>query len=667
MRYNEERCTVELSVRELCETALRSGDLGGNGTYEAMIDGARIHRQLQMEAGVYYNPEVSLTNTVMLDGMYYTVSGRADGVLREKEGLTVDEIKCVRKAMFFAPVPEVFVAQLKCYAYFLAVRDDLTSIRGRVTYYNTDTKKTKYFRYDFTVDELHAYYISLLKRVKRRAELVMKRKTERLPKAAAARFPYSGLREGQEIMIRECYRAIRKKKRLFIEAPTGTGKTVSSLYPAVRALGEGRIDKIFYLTAKASTRSEAFRAASALYSSGAPLRTVVVTAKEQMCICARRGIPSGTDNRCEPRECDCAKDYYERVDSAIFELIEGGNGYPRRLIEQTAKKYRVCPYELSLDLSELCDIVICDYNYAFDPSVYFRRYFSDNTRGERYIFLIDEAHNLADRARAMYSATLSRNRFEEAIGLFDPAENEPISACESALKAFMPMRALCREELTKDAQGNEMGYFSAKTPLPSFCEAMELFKHKSDAWLRKHREHPSAPAFSRLASDVRRFLLVNEYFDKGFLTYVQIFGGDITVQTCCLDPSAIMNALLSRASSSVLFSATLAPDEYYRSLLGGAKSSEYVSLPSPFDPARLSVTVADYVSTRYGERDKHAARFATLIAASVTSRAGNYIAYFPSYSVLEDVLGVFKRKYPRVETVVQKRNMSAKEKEEFLM
>lgn len=667
MRYNKDRCAIEISVRSLCETALKSGDLGISApSFRAMADGAKIHRKLQSEAGGYYNPEVELSCTTLLDGVYYTVNGRADGVIRTENGIVADEIKCVKGSFFSEPPRDTHLAQMKCYAYFLCVRDELDEIDGRITYYNIDTGKTKYFNYHYTASELREFFVYLLKKIKRRALLCVNRETEILPQAKRAVFPYKELREGQEMMIRESYRAIKQGKRLFIEAPTGTGKTISALFPAVRALGDGRADKIFYLTAKASTRREAYRAASEICKAGTRLRTVVITAKEQLCTCSAKRLIGGAKNYCNGCDCENANGYYDRVEDAVFELIESGNGYPRNLICEVARKHRVCAYELSLDLSELCDIIICDYNYAFDPSVYFRRYFAEE-RGEKYIFLIDEAHNLADRARDMYSAILNRKAFEDACLLFSADESEPISYCESAIKAFSSMKALCKEELIRDADGQERGFFAAREPVVSFMEAMELFKKKSEIWIKKHQDRPSADEFELVVANVRKFLLVNEYFDKGFLTYVQILNGDISVQTCCLDPSPIMNSLLNRAKASILFSATLTPTEYFCDVLGGGRHAQCISLPSPFDKKNLCVAVADYVSTRYGEREKNTSRFASIIAASVISKKGNYIAYFPSYDCLDEVHKIFKRKYPKVETVVQQRNMTFKEKEDFLL
>ncbi len=670
MRYNQETCAIEMSVRCLCELAMKHGDLGGAyyGNAEAMADGAAIHRQLQAEAGGFYHAEESLTNTTVYGGVQITVSGRADGVIRHADGLEVDEIKCVKGYVFSTPPKEIFLAQMKCYAYFLAVREELEEIRARLTYYHVETKKIKYFHYRFRTDELRLFYTGLLAKIERWARLLIQHETETLPQAANALFPYPELREGQELMIREVFSTLRRGKRLFVEAPTGTGKTMSALYPAIRALGEGYIQKIFYLTAKASTGREAYRAVAKLFESGVSTRTVMITAKEQICLCGNRLLEPlcGKRNLCNPKDCEFAKGYYDRVDDALWELLQGGNGYPRQRICEVAKRYRVCPYELSLDLSEFCDVIICDYNYAFDPSVYFRRYFSSDTTGEKYAFLIDEAHNLADRARDMYSATLRASELERLRAAIPEEEERLTHSVDAIVMTVRRLRHLCRGEIVKDADGNEMGFYMSRKPLTNLNEELEIFRKKCEEWLKKNEEHPLATAVDGVSSQVRRYLAIQEFFDDGFLCYVELLGGDVTVKTYCLDPSPTMDALLNRSASSILFSATLTPPEYFCDVLGGAKKAVSVSLPSPFDPENLCVTVADYISTRLEDREKNYVRYAAIIAATVSPKPGNYIAYFPSYACLEGVWQAFHRKYPRVETVVQKQGMGVAEKEEFL-
>ena len=663
MRYDQNTCTINTSVRSLCALAAKSGDLDEHrfGGIEALRNGAKVHKKLQSEAGGFYNSEVTLTNTTLCDGMYFSVSGRADGVIRSEGTVVVDEIKCVRSYDFYLPPKEAHLAQLKCYAYFLAVRDGLDTVKGRMTYYNTDNEKIKYFNYTFTLSELKKYYLSLLEAASPFARVLISRELDVLPSAKNAVFPYTELREGQQIMIKECYGAIKRGQRLFALAPTGTGKTISALFPAVRALGEKRVDRIFYLTAKASTSREAYAGASRLFSAGVGLRAIVQSSKENMCLCDRDGR-----THCDSSICPYAKGYYDKVNAALVELLGGTNGYPVKLIRDTAKKHGVCPYELSLDLSEYCDVIICDYNYAFDPSVYLRRYFGDEGKSEKYVFLIDEAHNLADRAREMYSADLSLLEFSRVRELLLENDGEIDCAFGEITGKLSALRELCRDNVTRDANGLERGFYLSKEPIAELGEALELFKKKCESWLRRSREHEAFDAVDALCSRVRKYLCVEKYFDKGFLCYVELGGGDVTVKTYCLDPSKVMDTLLNRAVASVMFSATLTPMEYFTDVLGCSGSAVSVTLPSPFESDNLCVAVADYVSTRFEHRAANTARYVSAIAATVSARAGNYMVYFPSYDCLEKVYRAFSAKYPSVETVVQVRNMRHSHKEEFL-
>ncbi len=671
MRYNKDACAIEMSALELCAYASRKGNLD---TPQIFYDSSEYNEQelyyrLQAEAGSYYNTDVELSNTLSLSGIYFTVSIKADGVVRREGHTQIDKIKCVKGRAFMLPPDDFTLAMLKCSAYFLCVRDSLSEIWGRVDYYNTETKKIKYFKYKFSIESLKEFYISMLSKTEYRARLIMERELEDLPSAENAKFPYSHLREGQEQMIKECYSAIRRGKRLFAEAPTGTGKTISALFPAIRALGRGYCDKIFYLTPKTATRKEAFAAAAKLYAGGVRQRTVVVSAKEQMCICPAKA--QGIKNCCDSKICEYARGYYDRVDAALCEMLSSYRGYSRGLILDVAKKYKICPYELSLDLSELCDVIICDYNYAFDPLVYFRRYFGANCerKNEKYVFLIDEVHNLTDRAREMYSSELCMSMFADAKAQFslEPIYGEECKKLvEPIINAFLGIKKLCRDNIVRDEDGNERGFYIDSRPIEPLGRALEMFRKQSDAWISKNREHYFADILFSLSMQIKKYITVAEYFDNNFKTYAEIENRDIRVKLYCHDPSEIMSNLLQRASSSIMFSATLAPPEYFCDVLGGGKNAESIKLNSPFEGENLLVTVAKYINTRFEDREDNARKFATLIAATLSARAGNYIAYFPSYKCLEQTHKEFKEKYPKVETIVQKQYMNSSEREGFL-
>ena len=671
MIYNRETCAIEMFAEELCAIALRRGDLDGHNFSSDIrqLNTKDMYYRLQSEAGAYYNTDVELCNTVAVGELYYTVNLKADGVIRKGSQTVVDRIKCVSGRSAYAPPDEMTLGLLRCSAYFLAVRDGAEFIEGRVSYYNTDTGKLKYFKYRFATSELGRFYLGLIECIRFRAEIVAARVNEELDTARNARFPYGELRDGQETMIRESYSAIKRGKRIFIEAPTGTGKTMSALFPAIRALGEGFCDKIFYLTPKTATRREAFSAAAKLHSSGVMQRTVMINAKEHMCPCASRA--AGVKDACASRNCELARGYYDRVDAALREMLGQYRGYSASLISETAKKHRVCPYELSLDLSELCDVIICDYNYAFDPHVYFRRYFGaeGRVRGEKYVFLVDEAHNLADRAREMYSAELTASAFERvkaSIYPGDPSGADIEGLLAPVIATVRSVRRLCRDELIKDSDGQERGFYISSEAPENIVKSLEAFRKKADGWCKKNKEHPLYDMIDGLAFTVRRYITISEYADSNFRFYAEIADGDIRLKLYCIDPSEIMNSLLTRAASSIMFSATLTPPEYFCDVLGGGKKAEKLSLPSPFASEDLCVAVADYVNTRFDSRDDNAKRFATVIAATVASKHGNYIAYFPSYRCLEQTYQAFSKKYPGVETVVQKKNMAVWERESFL-
>ena len=671
MKYNFDACTVECDAYELCMLSQRSGNLGAytpKSTPAELADGGMYYK-IQSEAGAYYAPSVELSHTTDIEGVYFTLNAVADGIIRHDGYCIVDKIRVVKGRGAYLPPDVMTLALLRVYCFLYCERESANQVLARVTYYNLDTKKLKYFNYKYTREELKAFYFGMLQKIKYRIK-VEKTRAEVRQDLLSARFPYGELREGQEIMIRESHSAIKKGRRVFIEAPTGTGKTISALFPAVRALGEGYCDKIFYLTPKASTRREAFAAMSKLYASGSPLRTVIISAREQICPLGEYNAVNGKKRgACLSKTCAYADGYFDRLDNALCEMLENYTGYSSSLISQIAKKHRVCPYELSLDLSELCDVVICDYNYAFDPMVYFRRYFGDmaNGGGEKYTFLVDEAHNLLDRVRESYSVSLSYSDFRRVLRQIDSIDKSGAAELFSFVDgSFTRLRNLCKDTIVKDDNGERGFYISSHSTPEHFTRSLEQFVAKANELLFKNPLHYLAEEISELVFLVKRYLKINELFDGNFRFYVNVTYKDITAKCYCLDPSDLLNSLFLRAESAVLFSATLTPPEYFCSVLGGGRQARCVSLPSPFDPERLCVAVADYVNTRYDDREDNAKRFATVIAAAVKAKAGNYIAYFPSYKCLEQTYFAFKKKYPSVVTVLQKKNMSVGERQEFL-
>lgn len=664
MRYNAENDSVELSVEELRAAALGGGDLGGDSRRYGIRAAERAHISASLSAlyGLNYHFSVRLHNTVKNDDVYFCVEGLADGILCVEGQWFVDGFGRIRADAFMTPA----LAGLYCTAYFLCAQKELEGVTVRGVSLDGDDELSFSQRY-MTRDELREIYTSLLSRVVWRGKLLYDRAKVRLPETARLKFPYKTLRDSQTEMIKECYRDIKHGSRLFCQAPTGIGKTVSTLYPSVKCVGEGVADKIFYLTSKQSIRREAISAMVKLGESGSGLRTCVISARESACANAsakRRG--GRLSSNCKGELCPYAAGYYDRMPMALIDIVSSGDVYDGATIAKFAEKHKVCPYELSLDLSELCDVIICDYNYVFSPTVYLKRYFADvEARGEKYIFLVDEAHNLPQRARDMFSKRLVRATFER----LRDALNEDCDlrhACDDVIEAFGKLRLLCADNMKYFGDGQSAGY-SVERQLPEkLGAALDSFSKKCDAWMNKNPDHAARLFIEDLSFEIFEYKKIAERFDGGYLTFINVKGDDVSVLLYCLDPAPQLSMCFEKARAAVMFSATLTPAEYFADILGGGRRGVSVSFSSPFDPENLCVAVVDGVSTRYEDREKSYKKISSCIAATVSAKAGNYMVFFPSYSYMESVKEIFCQKYPRVRVLEQKKNMTLADKEQFL-
>jgi Rad3-related DNA helicase len=644
--------TVELLLHELCETVGGVNPLGELPSEEFYA--------CQGQSTLFpkgYMRNVSLCGRVDADGVHYELRGDADGSFFDGKVWTVDVVRMV-------DADEKIKTEWKSYGkllgFLLAMREGAAAVAVRVIAVGRNGEGIKTFCQKVSFERLHGFACSLLSLIAFRIRSVIERERNIRPSADGMAFPYPEIREGQEQMIRASMSAIKKEKKLFVCAPTGIGKTMSALYPSVRAFGAGLCDKIFYLTAKNSTSLEAYRAAGKLFEAGARLKTIVLSAKETMC------IVGGSGKNCNPQDCPLLKNSAERMRAAICELFSGQNGFYPAVIREVAMRHRVCAYELSLDLSELCDIIICDYNYLFDPMVHLKRYFDEDGRFGRYVFLLDEAHNLADRARAMYTAAFSYLQVKKIYEKV-PLENGMLSRMlEPILASFDEARARCSENRRAEADGKIVGYDIGRERVMGLEKALGSFCERARMWLRKNREDDLYDDIHALSREAQRYLSILAHYDEKFITYIEEQGENVTVSLMCIDPSEVVGDCLSKARASVLFSATLAPIDYFADILGGDKSSMFLELASPYEQSNLCLAAVDSISTRSEDRDRSYKKTATYIAAAVSGRAGNYMAYFPSYSYLEKVYEAFCKKYPAVQTVVQKRGMNAFDREEFL-
>lgn len=641
---------VRLSVRELVEFVLRGGSIDNRyGSVDAMAQGSRAHRKLQKEAGEGYRAEVALSIQKEYNGICFSISGRADGVIKQETGWRIDEIKTV--SMPLELIEEDFNrlhwAQAECYGYFYAVENGLEEIQLQLTYYNVEQEQKKQFVRRVTLQEMETFFLDLLKRYQKWADMQSKWMDTRQKSLQALRFPFSSYRKGQREMAVAVYRCIQQEERLFCEAPTGIGKTMSVLFPALKAMGEGLEEKIFYLTAKTMTRQAAQEAVELLRGQGARVKSVTLTAKDKICFLQERN--------CNPEACPYANGHFDRVNEALFSMLEEEEEFGREVVESWAKRFRVCPFELSLDLTLWCDVVICDYNYLFDPAVMLKRFFSDSSSGQ-WVFLIDEAHNLVHRAREMYSAHISKQSILQARRAVGKQQKPLYTVLGKVNEQLLSLRKECGQkpyDVRKQAQEDLNQWLQR---LAGVCEL----------WLKEHKGSAAEPIVLELYFQVLGYVRISQIYDACYVTMLEKQGKDFVVKQLCLDPAQLLDQCMSQGRATALFSATLSPIGYYGAVLGGTPGSKCCVLQSPFPRENLKVVVVPSVNTRYRGRQDSVPGVAQLIQAAVSARRGNYMVFFPSYQYMEQVAGYCAAHCSDMELAVQSGQMSEQERETFL-
>lgn len=651
-----------ISVRSLAEFIRRSGSIDARGRsfdLDAMQKGAQLHRKLQAAMGSGYAAEVSFRHTTDFDDLSLTVEGRADGVFTRDGERWIDEIKGVYADLEKMEEPVgVHRAQALCYAFFLSEKESLDQIGVQLTYVHLETEKVRRFAETMTKDSLAAWYTDLTKEYHRWLSFRLKWRKQRDASAGNLDFPFP-YREGQRRMVGSAYHAIQDRKQIFIQAPTGVGKTMSTIFPAVRSIGEGKGDMLFYLTAKTITRTVAEEAFAILADQGLSMKVLTLTAKEKLC-------PSEEQN-CYPEACPYADGHFDRINETVFELWTTGNRYGRELILETAEKHRVCPYELSLDLAIWVDALICDYNYVFDPDVSLKRFFGEGSGNGEYIFLIDEAHNLPERAREMYSACLCKEDVRLAYRTVKDQVPSLARALHSLDRFLLAQKKELKEKGTDTPEGRylileTMGMLPVLLPTV-FGELSMLFE---DA-----EKRDLAEALLDFYFQVRALQnALEEISPEQDRVYVSLTSdGRFFFHIYCVDPSRRLSARLEKGRSAVFFSATFFPLPYYRRLLSTRTDAYGLYVPSPFSSEKRLVLVGRDVSTRYAMRGPQLyQRIAAYISTLAKSRKGNYLAFFPSYQLLEEVLQIYQETF-REETeelLVQERHMTEEKREEYL-
>ncbi len=643
---------INLPIRQLVELIMRSGDIDSRYvSKDRMAEGAKAHRSLQKknrELYEDYRSEVWLSAEYSCNGFDYRLEGRADGIFRREGRYTIDEIKTTTQPLSFIQegLNPAHWAQAKCYAYIFAFQNALPEIAVQLTYFNLETDESKQFVQVLAIGELKEFLERLIAEYSVWAGYLSEWQKTRDLSVKALQFPFPVYRKGQRELAVNVYRTIAGSKKLFVQAPTGIGKTISALFPAIKAMAEGKTSKIFYLTAKTITRRVAEEGFVKMRRDGLKLKTLTLTAKEKICFCAKPA--------CHPEYCEYAKGHYDRINSAILDALQECDELSRNTVEKYAQKHRVCPFELSLDLAFWADCIIGDYNYVFDPRAHLRRFFA--AESSDYVFLIDEAHNLLDRAREMFSAGLGKTAFYQAKKAYKGRSKALDKILNSINKMMIDWRRQCGE------QGHMV---TAEKPL-DFVGLISKYTATCESLLKENKDLSEDNGFLQLYFETLGFMTIADFYDERYVTFIEAQGNEVRLKLFCLDPSFLLSEAFQRGSSAVLFSATLSPLPFFREVLGGREEDRMLSLDSPFDKRKLCVLTADRVSTKYQDREQSKEQITALIGSFVRQKTGNYLVYFPSYKYMHDVFADFVLAYPEITAVEQKTSLSEAEREDFL-
>ena len=703
---SDEKARFRLSVRELVEFLRRDGGLddrvSARAEQEAMLKGAKLHRKLQSAAGPGYQSEVPLSGTLEYENYKIIIDGRADGVFydasdSEEEGQIrwIDEIKGIYFPLdrLEEPVP-VHLAQALCYGYFLTKKENLPKVGIQITYIQMDEEEIRRFRSVYTAEALREWFDALVSEYRQFTDYYEEHVRVRDESMKELTFPFP-FRKGQKELVSGVYRSITDAKKMFLEAPTGIGKTMAVLYPSVRALGERKAERIFYLSARTVAQAAAWEAYGILLEKGLRFSALRLTAKEKLCFMS--------ETSCNPDDCPYADGYFQKRTAALIMLLTGrfpeelapetddaaenvksgthaleavrttadrADGtanllFDRERILEAAGRFKVCPYELSLDLALWIDGIICDYNYAFDPDARLKRFFADHSKKD-YIFLIDEAHNLVDRAREMYSAAIIKEEILKARKLVKDRYSRAEKAFSKINKKMLAMKRDLEEEwegrrgIPYKVLPGDGGILS--DVLTAMNEIEKLFDETRDSELKKEL----LPVYFML----RTYANTAEYVDEHYVVYEEIADdGQFLVHEYCIDPSENLRRSLMSTRSAVFFSATLLPIAYYRDLLGAEETDYSMYAGCPFDPEKRGVFLVSDVSTKYTRRSEaEYRRIAAVIREIISKKSGNYIVFFPSHKMMTDVFAIYRKEYdsPDINWVVQGKYMTEEDREIFL-
>ena len=642
--------SLTLSVHQLVDFLLRTGDIDNRVfNRSSMSEGTKVHANYQAKQGSDYISEYPLLHRFVVEGVDITLQGRADGIIKRKNGeyiideikSTVEDLKIFRDDNF-----DWHIGQAKCYALLFALEQSLDSISVRLTYIKQGKEKEKRIEeYFFLTVELEQFVHSLMEDYLDFYNIVFRHIEAKNKSIEGLSFPFKEYRAGQRELAKYCYAVAKNGGRFYSEAPTGIGKTMSTLYPFIKASTLDEETKIFYLTAKTPGKESAYNAINILKDNGLICNDIVITAKDKICFCKGKA--------CNPDECPFAKGYYNKIQAVLKYTLANYSTFDAETIIRIARENEICPFEYELDLSLFSDIIICDYNYMFDPISYMKRYFDEDA--SHHLALVDEAHNLIDRSRDMYSATISHKKYLEAKKSVRHSKHVKLKRALSKVTKLLKDGLEGREEGEHildhfpEEVYNVFNYFLETCQDINKNEHKEMTKELLDFYL-----------------DVNEFIRLSDYYCDKYILYLKVHEGLLDIHLFCLDASSFIAKTMKKVKGTVLFSATLQPIEYYIDTLGGDKKEDpRLILPSPFPIDNLKILVAPKVSVKYKNREKSYEEVGEYINSFIKNKVGNYFIYSPSYEYMERLLSFVDLK--DTEYYVQNKDMSEEEREAFLL
>lgn len=649
--------TTKIGIRQLVEFVLRSGDLNEiKNSQNTAQNGARIHRRLQKERSKNqdYDSEVYLKTEVTMNDNQYLIAGRADGITSNDKKTTIEEIKTSDQTFddLSTNTLELYWGQVKVYGYIiLQEHPELNHVALQLTYFRVSTEEITTTEKTFDRSELQKFFQGLIDEYEYWLTLRAKLRKTRNGSIKKLSFPFPKFRAGQHELAAAVYKTVVYQKRLFVEAPTGTGKTISTLFPTIKAMGEEKIQRLFYLTAKQSTRRVAEEAINLMSEKGLKLKSITLTAKDKIRF-PEQDVP--------PEEDPYMIDYYDRLKPALADILTNEDAITREVIETYAKKHTVDPFEFSLDISLFCDVIICDYNYLFDPLVYLQRFFIEKDTDN--FFLIDEVHNLVSRSRSMYSATVSDTAIagllKEAKAIKNKASEDFQKHLKKVRRVFNQMKKVLKEE-------NRQEKITSSAP-DKLIDAMGKFNDFMGEWMQDQKPSDFLDNAKNFFFDCLTFVKIGALFDDSYKTRIFLDEKNLVVKQLCLDSSHFIDQSLDLGLGAVLFSATLSPMDYYQSVLGGVDKSLAYQLPSPFPVQNQDILITQYIQTTYRQRQLSQNDIVKSLKTMIDAKTGNYLFFFPSYSYLKQIKTAFENEYPEVIVVSQQGEMDNLARQEFL-